>query len=359
MDKPSYDKSNDNPPQTQEKIPHGGEEPDVKGLGPLTPDMEARLKSELAARTTIPDALIGKTLIEDAANHLSQIDSDQQEVETQPKKKKLGIIIGGGAAAIALAAGAAFAVNATNADPNEGSKPVPTMSDGPKGGVIETLPATPSPVETKPAKVDRAKELGAMGISEFNALDRQQKLIYVGEILKKNPIELAQKNGDQYLELFNPLDIASRDNDANQIIQQYWYLKQTALAQRSGDETTSLLDKEKARKALAGGYYYSGSEALVSGDYNNMLELIDSSTNTAQLASRYTATGASELENGTDRYGNQVEYKDVSFTTEQGINYVGRFIYTTYTTNSGKDAGIWQLVGSVSPDEVNQLNSIM
>lgn len=175
MDKFNPD-ANNTPNQTEPKIGHGGERPDFE-LGNLDPREEARLLNELHSRDTVPDALVGRTQIEDSADTLARTNGpiitdtlQTTEVAEKPEKKKKGLLIslGGAAAGLAVAATAFFATQANNGDtnntppeknPDDTTQVEPGTDSEEKPPVAEEEPTTPSAENDAPITAENEAQV--------------------------------------------------------------------------------------------------------------------------------------------------------------------------------------------------------
>lgn len=201
------------------------------------------------------------------------------------------------------------------------------------------------------ADIDRLTD---MSWEEYKTLDRNEHLTYIGSILRSQ-----YNDGEYYIDMKNPLDFASPNNDGQSIMDQHLYLNQLVMAQRAGDGTTIALDKEKAQKALAGGWYYAGEETMVAASYGALWDLIQANNDVAHISNRFEATESTELTNGTDRDGNAVLYKDIAYTGEQGDSNISRFIYSTFKDKNAETKGVWQLVANKFSDTDVDLDDYM
>jgi hypothetical protein len=135
---------------TQDKIPHGNERPDFE-LGPLNTGDVPRLVKELDARETVPDALVGRTAIEDTADRLAQPANPTTEREAQPKGR-FGVLprIGAAVTGLVIVTGAWLGISKAmsgDSDANQppASEPVATAPANPTG---EASPNNPETVDT-------------------------------------------------------------------------------------------------------------------------------------------------------------------------------------------------------------------
>ena len=184
MDKHSYDKSNDNLPQTQEKIPHGGERKDFEELGPLTQNDEPRLIRELEARDTVPAALIDRTKQED------------EKYESKPWYKHKALKIGAPVVGAAAAAALVFGLTLPKGDA-DGEKNVPAP-DPDQTTLIdngETNPqASPTPNEQETQTPSAESYAIPAGLDAEKYADRFVKILDAwGKAGSENIDELADE----------------------------------------------------------------------------------------------------------------------------------------------------------------------
>lgn len=222
-----------------------------------------------------------------------------------PKKSKKGLIIGG-VASLAVAGVAVFGVNAlanknetptepTNPDatapvtPGETQAPTnapttPEVTPSPTD-IPTTFEPTPSateapstPTETEKGSEYTASELREMPLNDYLALSAAEREPLVKSMLS---YALEWQEGDfgahwdgdtSELYKYNPLEVASENNTAEEIAMQYLYLMQLALTQTEDMDSSRTFDPEMATKALAGGFtresYISngGDDSLVDGN---------------------------------------------------------------------------------------------
>lgn len=153
MEHPSQDQPNNLPP-TQDKVPHGGERPDFE-LGPLNTGEVPRLVKELDARKTVPDALVGRTKIEDTVDALAAT-TYESSVDTQPGKGlSRSAKIGAAVAAVFLTAVSVFGIG--KALDNGGESNLP-----PEDEPVATAPVNPSDEATPSAAETSAPQPGGV-----------------------------------------------------------------------------------------------------------------------------------------------------------------------------------------------------
>lgn len=171
MENPSQDQSN-NLPSTQDKVPHGGERPDFE-LGPLNTGEVPRLVKELDARETVPDALVGRTKIEDTVDALATSDICEASIDTQPKRERLGLgaKIGAAVAGLAIVAGSAFGISKALDSGNESNLPP------------ESEPVATAPSGTGPSSAEVEPNNSSFDIFEIPATTPEDK---VGTVVANN-----------------------------------------------------------------------------------------------------------------------------------------------------------------------------
>ncbi len=262
------------------------------------------------------------------------------------------VLLGGGTAA-GVAIGNANSAPITQEDPsdsqNTDDEDPAVVNPGPSPSDLPSSSPTSIPIETQPPQQSAVERLTGISLVEFQALDRQEQLILVWEMLRESKkIPQHFGNANDMLFEFNPYDIASIENGGNEIVQQFWYLKQLALNQ-TGDQFKHDLDQELAQKSLAGAYYYT--EGVRTNDYLLYSDVVAGLSERTYNANRYTVTNTGELQQGTDRDGNPLQYRDITYFTDTGSGYKGRFVWNEFTNAHGERVGLWQLLAQVGPDD--------
>lgn len=235
------------------------------------------------------------------------------------------------------------------------------LEDGePTSDVVES----PEPEET-PAlspQEQRLEVLAGLAWDQYKTSPRDDMLLFTDALLHEDYDEVYQyrvqetREGDLYN--FNPVEIASVNNSGDDILQQYWYMTQVSMSQRAGDGTTTRLDQDAAKKMATGNWYYSGDETIVTGDYNNMIDYINSNSEVVMLTDRYSFVSESELKQGVDRDGTPTTYKDIVFKVEStnAQEVIGRWAYVEYINKDGETAGRWMLMARANADEPQYLD---
>jgi hypothetical protein len=317
------------------------------------------------------------TLAPEAPRPEEKVKTDTSKVENIPwYRRKTTLAVGAAATGVAITAGVFLGINSNKesapANPQSNSDTQPGTEEN---GVLppednnEVIPVqttkTPEAVETNLQKV-RLADLKDMDFSSYREVSRQDTLLYASDKMDNPPSEtvyfLDEENAatnPEMLSDYNPNLIASIDNDGNEIMQQHLFMLQTALAQRTEDSSSKLIDKDEAKKVLDGAFYYSGDEPTVSNEYISKYNYIDGMDEIILMQDRYYVTDTSELKTGTDRNGNQVTYKDVSYTDNIGVSYVGRYAFTGFENENGEAKNMWQQVSTALPEEASQLDKNM
>lgn len=146
---------------------------------------------------------------------------------------------------------------------------------------IPTNIASPTPVETEQGAEYSVSKLKEMPLDEYKELSIAQRSVLVTDMLEYATEMNSFKFGENFMgedtsELYSysPLDIASKDNTAEEIAMQDLYMHQLALTQTKDMNTSGSFDPDMATKALSGAYIdieftHSGKETFTDG--NNLL----------------------------------------------------------------------------------------
>ena len=188
---------------TEAKIPHGGGRPD-RELGDLDESQVPGLLDKFSGFNTVPDVLVGRTQIEDAADTLARTnDSEPTDTikTTEPAEKpestgmsrgkKFGIAIVGGLAAVGIAVPTILGLTSNSGDTDKGTAPEKNDKDNSqvepgangeeKPPVVEEEPATPeSPLEQafNLPKPEKFESLDSMSLEEFNQQPIEDRVAY-------------------------------------------------------------------------------------------------------------------------------------------------------------------------------------
>lgn len=194
---------------------------------------------------------------------------------------------------ITLTIGLATGVSACSTDTNNGAAPTaeaeatsslapsesPTVGATPEVVSSEESTATASSA-TSNNRSGRIQELKGMPLDEFKELSIEQRSVLVTDMLEYSTEMDSGDFGEGFgeedsskLYEYNPLDVASKDNTAEEIAMQDLYMHQLALSQTT-ERGLGTFDPELAAKALSGAYIdieftHSGKEAFTDG--NNLL----------------------------------------------------------------------------------------
>ncbi|MDQ0728841.1 hypothetical protein [Microbacterium sp. W4I20] len=228
-------------------------------------------------------------------------------------------------------------------------------------------PSTPAAEEQPSAEEleirairDRIKELKAIPAAEFKFLDRADRLLYLGDVLRPEYDEISQRHADgEYITAYNPLKVAAVDNSAASIVHQYEYVQRALFLQRAGDGTTENFDFDAAQKAVSAYYYMSGDSLVVSNEYNAVLETMSPLTTITRIINSWTGEEFGPVTAGTDKDGNPVQYKDILVTDHNGVHEIKRFIFSTFVDWKGQDRAVWQFLAGTTPETPELLDTFM
>lgn len=155
---------------------------------------------------------------------------------------------------------------------------VETPSDIPE--VSPTPSPTPSKKEepTDKSSVDEVTALREMPLDAYLELSAKEREPLIQAMLEQSK-DWTGEFGEGFIDgdesdlyKYNPIDISSKDNSAEEIAMQHLYWMQLALMQTKDLDTTGTFDPDIASKALAGGFTRSsyisndGNESLVDGN---------------------------------------------------------------------------------------------
>ncbi len=100
-------------------------------------------------------------------------------------------------------------------------------------------------------------------------------------------------------------------------------------------------DASDAEKVLSSVYYRVGKNQDVSETYINEVELHVDLRSSTYLASKYIVTDTSDLREGLDSDGNAVQYKIITYTTNNNKTYCLRAIIHSFENYDGTQKNIW------------------
>lgn len=179
-------------------------------------------------------------------------------------------------AALSIGLAAALSLSACSGE-EIASAPTPTMTQSVLASVSPTPEATVAPVSTSNQNYSVA-ELKSMSPEEFSNLPNIDKGPYLKSLLSETDKRFSFFGGsDGKLYQFNPLDIASEDNTANEILRQINFEAQLIFAQTLNPNTPSdwTLDVNAAKKALSA-QFYNTTDGNTLPLYKNKIASIDS-----------------------------------------------------------------------------------
>lgn len=315
----------DNPLRpTEIKTPHAGSSnvPEEVRERPL-PQYET--DSPLDANTEVPTS----------PTQLVNEELGEQKTVTpvEKKKSKRGLMIGIGsaAAAVAVAAGAAFTVNAMNSN---NQSEVPAMPIDPAGVENE------EPVPADPEIIAQMKALSAEQFAELSQTDEQLPYVYYRiEANLDNHENLVAGWSNERPTWTEP----SREMDAQAILDNVLYVIDDAELSVDMSTGVKLLDKTEAKKKLYGAFYDAPNTDIMSDYFWAVRDEIDERENTFLTDNSWEAISSTELQTGNDLANNPIEYKDITFTAEDGNEYIGRFVYKDITSVDDEEKSAWLL----------------
>jgi len=255
------------------------------------------------------------------------------EKNKEKKKSKRGLMIGigGAAAAVAVAAGAAFTVNAMNSN---NQSEVPAMPSDPAGVENE------EPVPADPEIIAQMKALSAEQFAELSQTDEQLPYVYYRiEANLDNHESLVAGWSNERPAWTEP----SREMDDQAILDNVLYVIDDAELSVDMSTGVKLLDKTEANKKLYGAFYDAPNTDIMSDYFWAVRDEIEERENTFLTDNSWEAISSTELQTGNDLANNPIEYKDITFTAEDGNEYVGRFVYKDFTSVDSEEKSAWLL----------------
>lgn len=290
------------------------------------------------------------------------------------RKKKVSIpIIGTVAAAAAIAVGISRMnsgkdssklgnqpVAAASATPTAATSAVPTSSATP-----ETTPSATATPEKAPTQqeVDAyaswAEKYAEMGVDEFEALPRDERLAYAQYLMdytvSRNVYNATynskySNNGDYKI---TPT-VASPEDTGEKIFLNLEYHKQLSILQLEEKANSPTLDKVKAQDALSAVYYDVGNK-IVSNAYKDDVKWIDNPSQirpAVQNPHTNDILHTSKLLTGHDSQGNEAQYKIVTVRYNSddpndpsaGKKQYAEVVYDTFPDYNGSQRSTWLLV---------------
>ena len=228
---------------------------------------------------------------------------------------------------------------------------------------IPTNIADPTPIETEQGSEYSVAELREMELSDFKTLTVSERKLLITDMLEYSSEMNSFKFGENFmgedtsdLYNFNPLDIASKDNTAEEIAMQDLYMHQLALTQTKDMNTSGSFNPDMAAKALSGAYIDidftdSGKESFTDGnnllfeDWQRTFNNLDNVTTHEFPQSIESA----EITNSTtipDDNGKMLDIVTVEYVTEElpetlGEYPAGRKMAATKNFVWNDDANMW------------------
>lgn len=282
---------------------------------------------------------------------------ERTTVDTAPSHTARNVTIG--AASLLLVGGTIGGVAALNNQPSNNTPPEtePSATSGPVAGetqapaptnVAESPLASPTnlgPLETEkptPSATPEVKttytveQLKAMTPAAYNALPRAERLVLIQDMLK-DAKDVSLSYGDVYK--FNPLDVASKDNTAQEIMNQIKYTIQLPLLQKESpfaDEKG--IDKLSAQKAMSAAFYDVSGE--VTPLFTNMENKIQKTSTILEVTDKYSnVKEVGPPQTAIDQEGKEIQYRTITFLSSEVNTHTAKVVFTQI----GNDKGIWQL----------------
>ncbi len=278
-------------------------------------------------------------------------------VESTPSHPGRSVAIG--AATLLLAGGAVTGVVLANnqpsntppeANPSATGAPVPGETQAPTARPSSEVspsadPSNITPLETASPTTPEvrsnytAEQLKALSVEDYNKLPRADRLVLIEHMLKEAR-EVSLSYGEVYE--YNPLDVAAKDNTAQDIMKQLQFADQLTFNQGITTESDDTrLDKDAAKKALSGYFYNTTGE--VSPVYTRAVNYIDNSGVKGPVRDEFNNVKEVDIPKTlVDQEGKTIEYRTIDFTGVDGEPHTVRVVLTPLT----KGKSIWQVYSS-------------
>ncbi|MDT4874571.1 hypothetical protein FQZ97_1098780 [compost metagenome] len=153
----------------------------------------------------------------------------------------------------------------------------------------------------------------------------------------KDAKDVSLSYGDVYK--FNPLDVASKDNTAQEIMNQIKYTIQLPLLQKESPYADDMrINKPNAQKAMSAAFYdVSGEVIPLFTDMENKIQKTNTILEVTDKYSNVKEVGPPQIT--VDQQGKEIQYRTITFLSGEVNTHTAKVVFTQ--TSNGK--GIWQL----------------
>jgi hypothetical protein len=214
-----------------------------------------------------------------------------------------------------------------------------------------TAPPPPTTENTLSQKVEEAnletmEKYDSMSVDEFEALPRDERMLYSQFIIDRTVSHGNYNNGygkgmigQDFAVEYTPVSI---DNNGQEIVDNRLFGDQISYLQfRVTEELDKLYDASDGIKCLSSVYYEVGNDKNVSHPYLNSKTDKETLDKAICLSNKYTATNTSDLLDGVDGNGDKIQYKIVTYYDQDSKTRYARFIYHEFTNYDGTRQAIW------------------
>lgn len=229
---------------------------------------------------------------------------------------------------------------------------ITTLGFGTLTACATTPESTPKPVETSytgevtetpEATPELVTNYKALNWSEYNPMPQQDRLKYVDYRLENNidshKAALAGKEKPAFVAL-------TAESTPQEIVDQFVYILDEAHLQYEikPDSSNKLVDANEGIKLLSGAFLNvegNGLSAIYDNEKKRLIEEAEKGNGPFADDTKLTATGSELKTEEVD--GQQVTSQLISFYTDEGNEFTGRWVKVDYTSIAGEPKVTWLL----------------